>query len=89
MVPLAPKEFNIIGVFLKNPNKVLSNENLIQEVWGKNKKVNSRTLHSYIRTIRKKMRTVEYPIDLHLTTVWGIGYRWDSLEEISTVNNVY
>lgn len=81
VIPLAPKEFNIIGVLLQKPEKVFTNEELVLAVWGNKDKVDSKTLHSYIRNIRGKMRDAAYPVDLHLITVWGVGYRWHSLQD--------
>lgn len=79
-ISLAPKEFLILGLFLNHPNKVITPRELITEVWRRKASVNSRTVHSYIRNIRDKLREVGFPIDSHLVTVWGVGYRWDTLD---------
>ncbi len=81
VIPLSPKEFLIIGVLLQKPEKVFSNEELILAVWGSKEKVDSKTLNSYIRNIRGKMREASYPVDLHLATIWGVGYRWFALQD--------
>lgn len=76
---LAPKEFLILGLFLNHPNKVITQRELITEIWGYKASIKPRTVHSYIRNIREKLRLVGYPIEIHLETVWGIGYRWNGL----------
>lgn len=76
---LAPKEFSILGLFLSYPNKVFSQKELAAAIWGKNAGITSSTIHSYIRNIRDKLRQAGFPVDLYLLTVWGVGYRWDEL----------
>lgn len=79
-ISLAPKEFLILGLFLNHPDKVITPRELISEVWGSKACVNLRTVHSYIRNIRDKLRVSGFPIDFHLVTVWGVGYRWNRLD---------
>lgn len=73
---LTPKEFALMGLFLKNPQKVLSRDRLLNDIWGVNKNKDKRTVDSHIRNIRDKLRNGGFPIDQHLLTVWGIGYKW-------------
>jgi DNA-binding response OmpR family regulator len=75
-VPLTPKEFALIGLFLKNPHKVFSRDHLLSIIWGSHKNIDDRTIDSHIRNLRDKLRSVGFPIDKHLSTVWGIGYKW-------------
>jgi DNA-binding response OmpR family regulator len=73
---LTPKEFKMVGLFLKNPQKVFSREQLIELIWGFESETEGRTIDSHIRNIRDKCRKVGFPIDDHLLTVWGVGYKW-------------
>jgi DNA-binding response OmpR family regulator len=73
---VTPKEFSIIGLFLKNPHKVFSRDHLLTAIWGLNVNIDDRTIDSHIRNIRDKLRNAGFPIDQHLVTVWGIGYKW-------------
>lgn len=75
-IMVTPKEFALIGLFLKNPQKVFSREHLLSLIWGSNSLTDDRTIDSHIRNIREKIRNTGFPIDQHLTTVWGIGYKW-------------
>lgn len=77
-IPLTPKEFGMISLFLQNPNKVFSRENLISAVWGMGVSTEDRTIDSHVRNLRDKLRKAGFPADDHLVTVWGIGYKWDS-----------
>jgi DNA-binding response OmpR family regulator len=76
LIPLTPKEFELIGLFLKNPNKVFSRDHLMSVIWGLKSHIDDRTIDSHIRNLREKLRNAGFPIDNHLFTVWGIGYKW-------------
>ena len=73
-VVLTPKEFAILEILLLNQGKVVTIENLFENVWhekyfGKNN--SSITVH--IRHLREKLNdTVEQP--KYIRTVWGVGY---------------
>lgn len=75
-IMVTPKEFALIGLFLKNPQKVFSREHLLSLIWGSNSLTDDRTIDSHIRNLREKIRNTGFPIDHHLVTVWGIGYKW-------------
>lgn len=71
-----PIEFNLLGLFMKNPDKVFSREHLIQLIWGFESFTEGRTIDSHIRNLREKCRQAGFEIDAHLMTVWGVGYKW-------------
>ncbi|RPF53483.1 response regulator transcription factor [Aquisalibacillus elongatus] len=76
IIKLTPKEFNMIGYLLRNPHQVYEREKLIDLIWGYVTDVEGRTVDSHIRNIRDKIRKVGFPVDQHLITVWGVGYKW-------------
>ncbi|MDF2945815.1 MAG: DNA-binding response regulator [Bacillales bacterium] len=73
---VTPKEFALIGKLIKNPNKVLTRDQLIESLWDDDTETEGRTIDSHIRNIREKLRVVGFPVEEHLKTVWGIGYKW-------------
>ncbi|WML45473.1 response regulator transcription factor [Neobacillus sp. PS3-40] len=75
-VPLTPKEFSLLGLFLQNRNKVFTREHLLTSIWGYAVSTEDRTIDSHVRNLRDKLRKIGYPIDDHLSTVWGLGYKW-------------
>jgi DNA-binding response OmpR family regulator len=76
VISITPKEFALIGLFLKNPQKVYSRDHLLSIIWGTQSQIDDRTVDSHIRNLREKLRTAGFPVDDHLSTVWGIGYKW-------------
>lgn len=72
LVELTPLEYEILVLFIKNPNRVYTRGQLLEMFWeDRDKFVNDNTLTSTIKRIREKLdREV-------ITTVRGIGYRMD------------
>ncbi|MEN1969636.1 response regulator transcription factor [Lentibacillus sp. N15] len=75
-IKLTPKEFAMVGLLMKNPNRVFAREQLIELIWGLCSDTEGRTVDSHVRNIREKIRHAGFPIDEHFKTVWGIGYKW-------------
>lgn len=75
-VPLTPKEFSLLGIFLQNRNKVFTREHLLTTIWGYTAATEDRTIDSHVRNLRDKLRKTGFPVDEYLTTVWGLGYKW-------------
>lgn len=75
-IRLTPKEFSMLGLLMKNPNKVFERDRLLELVWGFDSETEGRTVDSHVRNIREKIRQAGFPIDEHFQTVWGIGYKW-------------
>lgn len=79
-IPLTPKEFSLLGLFLQNRNKVFSRDHLLSSIWGYSVSTEDRTVDSHVRNLREKLRKTGFPIDDYLTTVWGVGYKWMDTE---------
>lgn len=72
-INLTAKEFDVLELLAKNPNKVYSRENLLNLVWGYEYPGDVRTVDVHIRRLREKIETV--PCDpKYVHTKWGIGY---------------
>jgi DNA-binding response OmpR family regulator len=76
-IPLTPKEFGMMNLFLSNQNRVFTREHLITSIWGYHVSTEDRTIDSHVRNLREKLRKAGFPADDHLLTVWGIGYKWE------------
>jgi DNA-binding response OmpR family regulator len=75
-IQVTPKEFELVGLLLQYPNRVFSREDLLTLVWGYDTEIEGRTIDSHVRNVRDKLRRAEFPVDEHLQTVWGLGYKW-------------
>lgn len=75
-IPFTPKEFQLAGLFLQNRNRVFDRDHLITAIWGYEAETDGRTVDSHVRHIRDKLRKTGFPVEEHLQTVWGAGYKW-------------
>lgn len=72
-INLTAKEFDVLELLAKNPNKVYSRENLLNLVWGYEYPGDVRTVDVHIRRLREKIEeTPSEPKYVH--TKWGVGY---------------
>mgnify|MGYP001463916484 FL=1 len=78
LIKLTPKEFILIGHFMKKTNQVFTRELLIELVWGFDSETEGRTVDSHVRNMRDKIRQAGFPIDDYFKTVWGVGYKWEN-----------
>ena len=73
VVDLTAKEYDLIELFVKNPRRVYSRENLMDLVWGYTYAGDYRTVDVHIRRLREKLED-DPAAPQHILTKWGIGY---------------
>ena len=73
VVELTAKEYDLIELFVKNPRRVYSRENLRDLVWGYTYAGDYRTVDVHIRRLREKLED-DPAAPQHILTKWGIGY---------------
>ncbi|MBE7024820.1 MAG: response regulator transcription factor [Ruminococcaceae bacterium] len=73
-VELTHKEFDMLRLFMQNPNIVFSRDKLMNEIWGTDYMGESRTVDMHIKTLRQKLGNAGGQIK----TVIGVGYRLES-----------
>ena len=78
-VGLTAKEFEVLELLMRNPNKVYSREKLLQMVWGSDYPGDVRTVDVHIRRLREKIEECPgEPRFVH--TKWGVGYYFMNME---------
>ena len=75
-VDTPPKEMELIFHLAKNPNRVFTRDQLLDEVWGFDYYGDSRTVDVHIKRLREKLDGVSDKWELR--TVWGIGYKFET-----------
>ncbi|WP_420819417.1 response regulator transcription factor [Paenibacillus thalictri] len=76
-ISLTLKEYDLLRFLAMNERKTFSREELFIEVWKHEPSGDYRTVDSHIKRIREKMHAVTPVASQMITTVWGIGYRFD------------
>jgi DNA-binding response OmpR family regulator len=74
MVPLAQKEYELLLHLARDPGRVFTKAELLQEVWGYRPGARTRTLDSHASRLRRKLRAAGTD-DALVENVWGVGYR--------------
>ena len=70
VIKLTIKEFNLLHVLIKNKEKVMTRERLLNKVWNYNQDVTTRTVDTHIRRVREKIKASCVSIE----TVRSLGY---------------
>ncbi|ODG92537.1 DNA-binding response regulator [Gottfriedia luciferensis] len=72
VIPLTPKEYDLLVYLLENQNKIVTREGIITTVWGYEYEGETNVVDVYIRHLRKK---IEEDFDVPLIrTIRGVGY---------------
>ena len=77
-VEAPPKEIELLYHLAKNPNRVFTRDQLLDEIWGFKYFGDSRTVDVHIKRIREKLEGVSDRWAIR--TVWGIGYKFETVE---------
>ncbi len=76
VLPLAPKEFELLALLMRNAGVVLSRDRLIERVWGYDYEGDERTVDVHLSWLRRKLR--EAGSGVRLVAVRGVGYRLEA-----------
>lgn len=66
-------EYELLKLFIENPNKVFSRESLYEIIWNGDFYGEDNTVNMHISNLRKKISKVAD--EEYIKTVWGIGYK--------------
>ena len=71
---MPPKEIELLYFLASSPNQVFTREQLLDHIWGYEYVGDTRTVDVHIKRIREKIRERDKWV---ITTVWGIGYKFE------------
>ena len=74
-VKLTQVEYGIVKLFMENPGKAMSREEILDAVWGKDYFGELKIVDVNIRRLRIKIED-DAQNPAFITTVWGYGYKW-------------
>ena len=74
-IRLTQVEYSIMKLFMMNPGKALSREDILSEVWGREYEGELKIVDVNIRRLRVKIED-DTANPTYITTVWGLGYKW-------------
>jgi DNA-binding response OmpR family regulator len=74
-IKLTQVEYSVIKLFMENPGKALSREEILDAVWGRDYFGEVKIVDVNVRRLRIKIE--DDPTNpAYVTTVWGFGYKW-------------
>ena len=74
-IKLTQVEYAIIKLFMQNPGRALSREDILASVWGRDYDGELKIVDVNIRRLRIKIED-DTANPTYITTVWGYGYKW-------------
>lgn len=74
-VNLTRKEFDLLRTLMENKGRVLTREQLLEQVWGVSFVGETRTVDMHVKTLRRKLAEAAPGSEEAVATVRGVGYR--------------
>ena len=77
-IDMPPKELELLYFLASSPNQVFTREQLLDQIWGYEYIGETRTVDVHIKRLREKIKD---HAEWALSTVWGIGYKFETIPE--------
>lgn len=77
-IEMPPKELELLYFLASHPNQVFTREQLLDQIWGYEYIGETRTVDVHIKRLREKIKD---RAEWALSTVWGIGYKFETIPE--------
>ena len=71
-ISVTAREFQLLAALMRRPGRVMTRDRLLDEVWGRDITVTSRTIDTHLKRLREKLNEAGTLIE----TVRGVGYRF-------------
>ena len=73
VIALSPREFDVLRIFMQEPGRVFSRDEICERIWNREHEYDTRTVEIFIMRLRKKLCAGdEEPL---IETVRGVGYK--------------
>ena len=76
---MTAKEFDLLVMLIENKGKALTKEYLFNQIWGSDSFSEQQTLTVHIKWLRQKIED-DAKNPTHILTVWGVGYKYESIQ---------
>ncbi len=83
LLPLTPKEYGLLELFLRHPQQVFSPGAIIDNLWAGEDPPGEEAVRTHIKGLRQKLKASGMAKDT-VETVYGVGYRLKSLRETTS-----
>jgi DNA-binding response OmpR family regulator len=73
-IPLTATEYNLLELFLRNPDRIFSRSTILDRIWGFDDAPTERAINTHIKEVRKKLKLGGLTEEI-IETIYGMGYR--------------
>ncbi len=87
LLPLTPKEYGMIELFMRHPQQVFSPGAIINNLWAGEDPPGEEAVRTHIKGLRQKLKAVGMAKDT-IKTVYGVGYRFKSDDDVKNSDKV-
>jgi DNA-binding response OmpR family regulator len=74
-VTLTAREFDLLLLFIRNPDRAFTREEIYSRIWGDDLYVDPSNIAVHVSRLRDKIEN-DPSEPRHIETLWGVGYRW-------------
>lgn len=82
LIALSPKEYSLLDLFLRHPQRVFSSTSILDHLWSFDDTPGEETVRTHVKRLRRKLKTAG--ADKVIDTVYGMGYRLQPPSAISS-----
>lgn len=76
-VSVTLKEYDLLVFLASNPGQIFTRQEILDQVWGYHFIGTMRTVDTHINTLREKLNRTQKGAQDYISTVWGIGYKFE------------
>lgn len=79
-LPLSPTEYELLAYLMKNSDRAISRDELLENVWRFDEPIDTRATDDVVKRLRKKLA----PTDVRVGAVWGFGFKLELADDDKT-----
>ncbi|MBE9226051.1 response regulator [Phormidium sp. LEGE 05292] len=85
VIPLTATEYNLLELFLRNPDRIFNRSAILDRLWGFEDAPTERAINTHIKEVRKKLKAGGLTEEI-IETIYGMGYRLKPCPKNSAVS---
>ena len=78
-IDIIGKEFQLLEYFMRNKKQVIEKDQIYNKIWGFDNEIESNNLEAYLSFIRKKLKLLNY--NINIKAIRGMGYKLEVVDE--------
>lgn len=76
LLELKPREFDLLALFMRNPGRAFTRDQILERLWGRDYIGDVRTVDVHVRWLREKIES-DPSAPARIITIRGVGYRFE------------